>query len=659
MGRRGCLPSRTAASIAAAAVGNRPSGARGLSIAFPTLHEIPQPPPLERPTVAMKPPASVPLGRRGVGDPQRRQPLGDAARPLEKEVLLDQFPPPPPPPLQLMGRLPPAQHPRRTPKIATEEEIAAENVWKLITTAPVNSLDDVLASVRAAGSLEDERVLPGLLHLCARQATEMFPRLWEALAPWRCVSDKRVAAAQLCRALPVAEALLTPEQWSEACRALHTLSSSVDLLGAVRLAHACPSLRSFVQPLACERLRDVGTGSDHEESMNVWPAEVPLVLATCGVRQGLLCLWPRMEALHAQEQFTCAQIAAIFAHCSQESTLDPDRNPVETSGLGGGAVVPALGRQVVQLFSNFICERIIDLTPEQITTFIIALTSKALPMDEFWLFLMAKRVQDSPKDYSAAQVTIIAERYSSKFLEDDEFFGALARNIIGRLGEFGLPQLASFLYSCAKLRFLHEDILLAAQPLFEDPCRVATLGGPAISTILTAASLLDWRAFRPQTCCRRLSSVPDELRAVDSVDLLMGLTLTGVYLHRAAGMRILLRQVLRRLDSEVARARRPRFHPRHVHRRVGLIGLCAAFGVPHPGAWPLSLVREVNRVYDLLCSCLGRRGADSYEPTSSSFHLEVVSVLRILDVDCELEHRQWPFCLDVAILPAQQVRADL
>lgn len=366
--------------------------------------------------------------------------------------------------------------------------------------------------------------------------------------------------------------------------------------------------------------------------------------------------WALIEALHAEERFTCAQVAWIFAQCSRLSALDA--GGTRRTGHGPNDELP-LGVRLVQLFSNFICERIPKLTPAEITTFVVALTSTALPMDEFWLFMMAKRIQDSTAEFSPEQVVTIARRYADRSLEDDEFFEALAERATGAPQEFSLQLLAGLLLACAKIRFRHEGLTGMAVPLFEDPALTASLGGETLGAALTAAGLLDQRAFRPMALCRSLAADPKELRrAVDNTDLLMGLALSVVYFRASAGLRLLLPQLLAHLRTFFTGrrrlGRRGRQEASMVQRRVMLVGLCTAFGVPRPGLWTLSLARQVSSTLEALEEQLDAVGGkDTWEPSPSSFHLEVVAVLRILDVEHTVEHPQRPFALDITVTPEQ------
>merc|ERR1712070_1354923 len=89
-------------------------------------------------------------------------------------------------------------------------------------------------------------------------------------------------------------------------------------------------------------------------------------------------------------------------------------------------------------------------------------------------------------------------------------------------------------------------------------------------------------------------------------------------------------------------------------RRVTLFGLCAAFGVPRPSAWSLDLLRHCRQTLDLLELDDGR--GRKQNPSSSSFHLEVVVVLKLLEVEHKVEHPQFPFWLDLRIPPGASAR---
>eukprot|EP00913_Durusdinium_trenchii_P027965 g26221.t1 len=134
---------------------------------------------------------------------------------------------------------------------------------------------------------------------------------------------------------------------------------------------------------------------------------------------------------------------------------------------------------------------------------------------------------------------------------------------------------------------------------------------------------------------------------------------------------MLLPLLLQHLGQTAVGQRQRRVH--QLSRRTALIGLCAAFAVPHRRAWDLAHLRMVQATWDRLEEeqrrmawtigrSVGRRNQtigtscpvrDPWEPESSRFHLEVVAILNLLEVPHHLEHAQYPFRLDIRIDPGQ------
>lgn len=382
------------------------------------------------------------------------------------------------------------------------------------------------------------------------------------------------------------------------------------------------------------------------------PEQLLDLIGKDGIAAGLNKHWQAVSLLHEQEAFSVAQVAWIFDQCRHARSLKQKGKSIDHE-----AALP-LGARVVHLFTHFVCARIPELTAEQTTCFVEALTG-ALPMDEFWLFMMAKQIQDTTEKFSPLQIATISRCYADNQLEDDEFFAALSERVTRGLEQFPLSELAVFLLACAKIRFLDEALCQKAFPLFEEAARVSHLDGASLSAAVTAAALLDWRRFQALHCCRVLAQNPRELqRSVRGGDLGMGLALATVYMRNTTGARLLLPVLLEKFSeagnslrmSEVAM----------IQRRSMIIGLCAAFGLPTRSSWILPHLRVLQDTIKKLQLHLDRsRRRDQYEPSPSSFHLEVVAVLRLLNVEHHLEYPQLPFRLDIAILPDQMRRAML
>lgn len=380
-----------------------------------------------------------------------------------------------------------------------------------------------------------------------------------------------------------------------------------------------------------------------------------------GPRAAISSNWERIKELHEKEAFSIQEIVWLFDRCRSVTALRTASLNARVLGNPDEASIP-LGTLIVQLFTNFVCHQIPSLEPSEITCFIEALTSPALPMDEFWLFMMAKQIQDASDRFSPSQIVTIARCYAWKNLEDEEFFDALCSSVHRRLAEFTLPQLAQFLFSCARVRFLHQELCADAFPLFQDHASVSALDGAALGAVITAAGMLDWRSFDSVSCCRLLASRPwkDLHAAQGASDLAMGLALATV-MQTSSGSRLLLLTLLESFSSLPVKANWSRKEVAMLQRRVILTGLCAAFGVPKREAWDLAQLRIVQATFDKLQSYLDRTGTrtNSWEPESSRFHLEVVAILNLLEVQHHLEYPQMPFQLDVMITPEQLNAANL
>lgn len=299
-----------------------------------------------------------------------------------------------------------------------------------------------------------------------------------------------------------------------------------------------------------------------------------------GPRAAISSNWERIKELHEKEAFSIQEIVWLFDRCRSVTALRTASLNARVLGNPDEASIP-LGTLIVQLFTNFVCHQIPSLEPSEITCFIEALTSPALPMDEFWLFMMAKQIQDTSDRFSPSQIVTIARCYAWKNLEDEEFFDALCSSVHRRLAEFTLPQLAQFLFSCARVRFLHQELCADAFPLFQDHASVSALDGAALGAVITAAGMLDWRSFDSVSCCRLLASRPwkDLHAAQGASDLAMGLALATV-MQTSSGSRLLLLTLLESFSSLPVKANWSRKEVAMLQRRVILTGLCAAFGVP-------------------------------------------------------------------------------
>jgi len=381
-----------------------------------------------------------------------------------------------------------------------------------------------------------------------------------------------------------------------------------------------------------------------------------------GMRMGLERYWTDLETLHGEERFTCQQIARIFSQCAKQGPLDGYR------GRGVDVTVPPMGTRLVQLFSGFVCDRVSELTPEEVVTFALALTSSALQTDEYWLFVLAERVREGISEFSAQQLAILAQSYAERSLGDEHFYCVVAAQAASSAGgDFGPAQVARVLFSSARVNIFHEGLRSAAFPLLERHARAPAPDPEALGEGLAAAGILGERRLPLAACCGALAANAAWLRrSVEDAKTAKGIVLAAVLLPRHAGAQALLRQLLLQLGHTLAtrrphgwRGRVEQSRQAHmVQRRAELLGLCAAFGVPQRSAWPLGMLRHMRRtlkqVEEQLRGTAGSERWDrGYEPPPSGLHLQVVSVLRDLSVDHQVEHKQQPFILDLTVAPEQ------
>lgn len=71
---------------------------------------------------------------------------------------------------------------------------------------------------------------------------------------------------------------------------------------------------------------------------------------------------------------------------------------------------------LVKTFSDFVCDRLECLSPKLVTNIVSAVgNSKCL--DEFWMFMMAKRIQDTAQCYEPEDLATIIDTYATASLE--------------------------------------------------------------------------------------------------------------------------------------------------------------------------------------------------------------------------------------------------
>ncbi|CEM02234.1 unnamed protein product [Vitrella brassicaformis CCMP3155] len=149
--------------------------------------------------------------------------------------------------------------------------------------------------------------------------------------------------------------------------------------------------------------------------------------------------------------------------CSQMRT-HCDRLPLYRIAalFQSAATFARVDRPLVLAFTDYVCGIVDGLRPNVMTAFVLTVGSSRDALDEFWMFLMAKRVQDKGEAYSPAQLTPILKTYADAGLEDEEFYTRMASVVKGKFYEFTPVQLMRMISAMERVRYRDEDLLKAS-----------------------------------------------------------------------------------------------------------------------------------------------------------------------------------------------------
>ncbi|GFE55753.1 hypothetical protein BaOVIS_031570 [Babesia ovis] len=112
----------------------------------------------------------------------------------------------------------------------------------------------------------------------------------------------------------------------------------------------------------------------------------------------------------------------------------------------------------IRVFSDFICDRLHRIDPRSIANLSFAL-GHSKHLDEFWMFMMAKRIQDNPQEFGPDEIAAIMDAYSNACLEDHEFYSVLCQQISREIDRYGIEHLTVILRSLARVRVRDEWLL--------------------------------------------------------------------------------------------------------------------------------------------------------------------------------------------------------
>lgn len=112
----------------------------------------------------------------------------------------------------------------------------------------------------------------------------------------------------------------------------------------------------------------------------------------------------------------------------------------------------------IRVFSDFICDRLHRIDSRSIANIAFSL-GHSKHLDEFWMFMMAKRIQDHPSDFGPDEIAAIMDAYSNACLEDYDFYAILCQEVARNFDQYSIHHLTVILRSLAHVRVRDEWLL--------------------------------------------------------------------------------------------------------------------------------------------------------------------------------------------------------
>ena len=305
--------------------------------------------------------------------------------------------------------------------------------------------------------------------------------------------------------------------------------------------------------------------------------------------------------------------------------------------------------QLVATFSDRVCKEMKTLQPDALVAFTTSLgSSKAI--DEFWMFFMAKRIQETVENFHASQLIVVAEAYALRYLEDDLFFKAIVDKVSKSVDEVTDFEIVTLMLACANVRFRDESSL----KVFYDRLAQNNFKGVEAGS-LSAAADLDYHDSRLDIAWKNVCpSGHGGFGAVDTCSMggahgvyrVVAALLMGILHHATPAALDAVPAVLRAFDPTAATRKDI---AARLKRRWGFVALSAELGMIPNLNENTTAKFEFREILRWMCSLQLKR--DDYMPASSGFHLEVASLLKVFQVPYEVEAKQFPFMLDLLIRP--------
>jgi len=346
-----------------------------------------------------------------------------------------------------------------------------------------------------------------------------------------------------------------------------------------------------------------------------------------------------------------------------------------------------LPSRVATMLSEEVCDRLEDITADMCTRMICLLTGGKVPMDEFWVFMLAKRLTHIIDETSADDVATVAEAFASRNLEDDMFFFHLTQRMLHLgLHTFTPEQIAQFVYACSVVRYRDETLLRSILDTYaawghgdytSDECKgrkkvkgnacneksrrngfKSAFSPRARGHLIAGFVHLDTHNLLPHISSLFRSADQQVMNAFEARFLDLKFLFGCMYYPVAAHSWLPYLTKLTRSAERWTRAEGgPKGFARRFHRIIYFVLATRAGVLGELESFPLPCLRVLAMAQWCVEDPKNFK-TNWLEPTTSGFQLEVASILTILKVPHSTEVRRVPFILDLVLKPESSMKEE-
>ncbi|KAF4651288.1 hypothetical protein FOL47_000500 [Perkinsus chesapeaki] len=304
--------------------------------------------------------------------------------------------------------------------------------------------------------------------------------------------------------------------------------------------------------------------------------------------------------------------------------------------------------EVVRGFSDRVCDNLGDVSHRDIVRFASTVGDNSKCVDEFWMYIMAKRIQDDPSVFTTTELVSLITSYTDRSLEDDDLYASLTQELGKRFSELTNRQCADLMKGLANVRHRDEDLCVRILDTIVE--NIHTIPQEILVQILGSMSTLDLKEDRwivPvwQQLDLAMAATPGDGSAgsprCESFSDYFAVLQACCHLPHA-GDGVYLNDLVRSLLSKRT--------SKALKRRLVQMVQCYQRGM---------VMADLPVLPELAEMLLSEESFDSmYFPVSSGFHLEVAAILRMMGCHYEIEDKVMPFILDVTMSAEEVARVN-